>query len=145
MQFIDLSIDTILYNPDTTIALVLFIKKRSVGNSEHYDGRAVFLYREKASSEIRVYPITKYSSGSYNESETREVLNFLYFKRLGKKKDNQGYPFLYSIGDKEFWTKSLFFKRVTNGYFYFQTRLDYSLLQNSKTEEYILLKYPVFK
>lgn len=141
-KVVNIFVDSVVYNKDRTIGFVFFVIQSMREKMPYFDGKAVFVYCDKTDGKIKIYPVKKYGYGSRSKSETFEALNRFYSTRMGNEKDNMGNLFVCNVGDEEFWEKSLFFKRVTNGCYYFQTIFDYKLYQNTRREEYILIEYP---
>lgn len=139
-KYLTVMVDTILYDEAgcKCFALVV-IKDSSRSKSAKYDGRAVIGYREHLTDTLRIYPCVNFGVlGFENYTNTVAVLKDYYFNKLkGSSLSTgvyEGKVFNQNIGDKDFFSNSLFFQRYDKHTYNFQTyyslwkiyRYDYS-------------------
>lgn len=120
-------IDTIYYSADSLKAFAILVieKIRANGLNTKFDARGLICYRKEKTADFNVYPVSEYSAIAYDTyGDAVRIIIECYTRKLSRKKDNFGDKFRYNVDDKEFWSKSLYFKKVGDGnVYYFQTYL----------------------
>lgn len=141
---VNITIDTMIYRPDSLVAFVFFAIKNNSKAEYKYSGRALMAYRQTKDDVMQIYPITEYNTFEMSTySDAIGILELLYMNRLGKQSDNYGDKFNSNVGSKDFWEKSLYLKKVNDGqYYYFQTHLKYG---TANELGYIPYHYPKCK
>ena len=120
-------IDTIYYSPDGLKAFAILVIEKSKGDSlkPKFDARGLVCYRKEKTEEFNIYPVSEYNAIAYDTyKDAVRIISDCYTRKLAKKKDNFGDKFRYNVNDKDFWDKSLYFKKIgDDDIYYFQTYL----------------------
>lgn len=132
---IEVNIDSISYRRDSLIAVIFLVIEVKKNGISKYDGRAIMGYREVRYQPFKLYPLTQYNIISYpTYKEASQAIKNCYLYKIKDDKDRFENKFNRGLISKDFWQKSLYFKKVKDRY-YFQTYL-------GKEDEYINLEYP---
>lgn len=141
---INVSVDTIIYNKtgNLFVAFVCIEKKyskvRGLCDERHsYDGRAMIGYRDTINGSIKVYPLTNFLVVGMDikklamylirrDYETNFKKSYLY-SDLYDESSYKG-----NVGDKDFFEKSILFKKYDSTHYYFQLYKDMGTIKEYK-------------
>jgi hypothetical protein len=132
---IKITIDSIFYRKDCLVSLIFIVFEVQNDEDVHYDSRAIMGLRDDINQTFKLYPLTQYNIIDYPTYQ-KSIFSIMdcYANKIKNDKDRFGNKFECGFKNKDFWQKSLYFKRIKNRY-YFQTYL-------GKPDDYIDLIYP---
>lgn len=124
---ISVDADTIVYNPDSLLCVVLIMVKdrrpillnpSAREDSIVYDGLSCFGMRKNKREKFYLFPFGIFSTSGNSYELARNILHKFYFKELsGNEYNNARYD--YGIGEKEFFSSDIF-KPTESGHYSFE-------------------------